>query len=260
MTALQSQETPAPETPVRLIAGNWKMNGLAASLVEARALATVLAADPVDSRVALCPPSTLIARMAEAVGAGPVELGGQDCHDRDSGAFTGSVSAAMLADSGARLVILGHSERREAFGETDSEVASKVEAALRAGLEPIVCVGESLEIREAGRAVAVVTAQVAASLPESLVGRAFAVAYEPIWAIGTGLTPTLEQIAEVHAAVRTAMVERLGPAARRAPILYGGSLKPDNAVDILAVPEVGGGLVGGASLKADEFLRIVRAA
>ncbi|MBL0947739.1 triose-phosphate isomerase [Brevundimonas sp.] len=248
------------ETPVKLIVGNWKMNGLAASLDEAGALRQALEADPVDARVGLCPPATLIAQMAGKLGAGPVELGGQDCHQKDSGAFTGSISAAMLADAGARLVILGHSERREGLGETDADVAAKVEAALRAGLEPIICVGESLDTREAGRAVAFVTEQVRASLPEALRDRRFAVAYEPIWAIGTGLTPTLEQIGEVHGAIRATLAERLGESGRRAPILYGGSMKPDNAAEILAVPDVGGGLVGGASLKADDFIRIIRAA
>ena len=177
-----------------------------------------------------------------------------------AGAFTGSVSAEMLADAGATLVILGHSERRAAFNESDADVAAKVEAAVAAGLEPIVCVGETLVQREAGEAVAVVSAQVEKSLPDSLAERPFAVAYEPVWAIGTGLTPTLEQIAEVHAAVRTALVRRLGQAATRTPILYGGSVKPENAAEILATAEVGGALVGGASLKAEDFLKIIRAA
>ncbi len=244
---------------VKLIAGNWKMNGLTASLAEAKALMTALEADPAACRVALCPPATLIAQMAWATQGGTVELGGQDCHTQSKGAFTGSISAAMLADAGARLVILGHSERRAGCGETDAAVAAKVEAALDAGLEPIICVGETLAQREAGDAVAVVRSQIAGSLPEALAGTTFAVAYEPVWAIGTGLTPTLDQIAEVHAAVRAAMVERLGEGGRLAPILYGGSVKPSNAAEILAVPEVGGALVGGASLKADDFLGIIRA-
>lgn len=246
--------------PVKLIAGNWKMNGLSASLDEARALREALDAEPSMARVALCPPATLLARMALTVKDGPVELGGQDCHAEASGAYTGSISAGMLADAGAGLVILGHSERRAGLGETDAMVAAKVEAALSAGLEPIVCVGETLAEREAGQAEAVVSAQVAGSLPTSLSGRPFAVAYEPVWAIGTGLTPTLEQIAAVHAAVRAAMVERLGESGRTAPILYGGSVKPSNAAEILAVPEVGGALVGGASLKAADFLGIIRGA
>lgn len=245
---------------VKLVAGNWKMNGLGASLGEAEALAKALQEQAAACRVALCPPATLTERMARALEGGTVELGGQDCHAEASGAFTGSVSAAMLADAGATLVILGHSERRAGFGETDADVAAKVEAALAAGLEPIICIGETLAEREAGQAVAVVSRQVAGSLPDSLSGKAFAVAYEPVWAIGTGLTPTLGQIEEVHAAVRAAMVAKLGEGGRVAPILYGGSVKPSNAAEILAVAEVGGALVGGASLKAEDFLGIIRAA
>lgn len=245
---------------VKLVAGNWKMNGLGASLGEAEALAKALQEQAAACRVALCPPATLIDRMARVLADGPVEVGGQDCHAEASGAFTGSVSADMLIDAGASLVILGHSERRAGFGETDADVAAKVETALAAGLEPIICIGETLAEREAGQAVEVVSRQVAGSLPSSLSGKAFAVAYEPVWAIGTGLTPTLEQIEEVHAAVRAAMIARLGEGGRVAPILYGGSVKPSNAAEILAVAEVGGALVGGASLKAEDFLGIIRAA
>ena len=236
------------------------MNGTGAALDEATALAAALTAEPAAARVALCPPAPLIERLARAVEGSVVAVGGQDCHAEASGAFTGDVSAGMLADAGAGLVILGHSERRALHGETDADVAAKVEAALAAGLEPIICVGETLAQREAGEAVAVVQAQVAGSLPTSLNGKAFSVAYEPVWAIGTGLTPTVEQIEEVHRAVRAAMVERLGEAARKAPILYGGSVKPSNASEILKTPEVGGALVGGASLKAEDFLGIIRAA
>ena len=243
----------------KLIAGNWKMNGVGESLEEAAALRVALDAEAANCRVALCPPATLIDRMAQTLGGSSIEIGGQDCHFEKSGAFTGSVSADMLSDAGANLVILGHSERRAGFGETDADVAAKAEAALAAGLEPIICVGETLEQREAGQAVAVVSAQVIGSLPASLADKAFAVAYEPVWAIGTGLTPTLEQIEEVHAAVRAAIIERLGQGGAKAPILYGGSVKPSNAKEILAVPEVGGALVGGASLKADDFLGIIRA-
>lgn len=245
---------------VKLVAGNWKMNGLGASLAEAETLEKALKEQAAACRVALCPPATLIDRMAQALKGGVVEIGGQDCHAEASGAYTGSVSAAMVRDAGAALVILGHSERRAGFGETDADVAAKVEAALAAGLEPIICIGETLQEREAGQAVEVVSRQVAGSLPASLAGKAFAVAYEPVWAIGTGLTPTLEQIEEVHAAVRAAMVARLGEGGRAAPILYGGSVKPSNAKEILAVAEVGGALVGGASLKAEDFLGIIRAA
>ncbi len=239
----------------RLIAGNWKMNGLSADLAQVLALKRALDDTPAACRVALCPPATLVARLADAVAGGAVEVGGQDCHAAGSGAYTGSISAAMLKDAGGGLVILGHSERRAGFGETDADVAAKVEAALAAGLEPIVCVGETLAEREAGRAVEVVRRQVSGSLPQVLTGQPFAVAYEPVWAIGTGLTPTLDQIAEVHAAVRAAMVETLGQGGRAAPILYGGSVKPSNAAEILSTAEV-----GGASLKAEDFLGIIRAA
>jgi triosephosphate isomerase len=243
--------------PVPLIAGNWKMNGLAASLDEARAIADGAAGSP--GRVAICPPSVLIHQMAELLAGTSVLVGGQDVHWEYFGAYTGDVSAEMLADAGAKLVILGHSERRAGHRETDSDVARKVQAALRAGLEPIVCVGELLEERKAGRALEVVTGQVRASLPQDLAGRPFSVAYEPVWAIGTGLTPTTPEIEEMHRAIRAILVEMFGEAARAAPILYGGSVKPSNAAEILHADEVGGALVGGASLKADDFLAIVRA-
>jgi triosephosphate isomerase len=243
----------------KLIAGNWKMNGLGGSLAEVAALRAALAEAAPACRVALCPPATLVERMAQAAG-NDIEIGGQDCRAETHGAFTGDVSAAMLGDAGATLVILGHSERRQGHGETDALVASKAGAALAAGLSPIICVGETLDQREAGRAVEVVRGQIMASLPLDLAGADFAVAYEPVWAIGTGLTPTLEQIEEVHRAVRAAMIERLGPGVAATPILYGGSVKPDNAREILAVPEVGGALVGGASLKAADFLGIIRGA
>ncbi len=235
------------------------MNGLAAALEEARKLAQALGGEPARARVALCPPSTLVARMAEVLDGSSVELGGQDCRPETNGAFTGDISAEMLADAGARLVILGHSERRAGYGETDALVAEKATAALRAGLEPIVCVGETLAEREAGRAVEVVQAQAAGSLPEALRDHAFSVAYEPVWAIGSGLTPSLDEIAEVHAAIRQSLNRAFGEAGDRAPILYGGSVKPSNAAEILKTPEVGGALVGGASLKADDFLGIIRA-
>jgi triosephosphate isomerase len=212
------------------------------------------------ARVAICPPAVLIHRMAQALAGTPVLVGGQDSHEEDSGAFTGDISAEMLEDAGARLVILGHSERRAGYRETDARVARKVTAALRAGLEPIVCVGETLEERKAGQALAVVTGQVRASLPPELAGHPFSVAYEPVWAIGTGLTPTTAEIEEMHRAIRATLVETLGAAGRTAPILYGGSVKPSNAAEILHADEVGGALVGGASLKAGDFLAIVQAA
>jgi triosephosphate isomerase len=246
--------------PRPLIAGNWKMNGLSADLEQARLLAEALAGEPAAARVALCPPATLVSRMAEALRGSEVLVGGQDCHAQAKGAFTGDISAEMLADAGAQLVILAHSERRAGYGETDDKARAKVLAALRGGLEPIICVGETLSEREAGRTLAVVETQVQMSLPEELQGTAFAVAYEPVWAIGTGHTPTLEQIEEVHVGIRDLLASRFGDSGRAAPILYGGSMNPKNAAEILKVAEVGGGLVGGASLKCEDFIQIVRGA
>jgi triosephosphate isomerase len=247
-------------TPRPLIAGNWKMNGLAASLDEARAVAAAVEERPAAARVAICAPATLVHRLADLLGGSGVAVGGQDCRAEESGAFTGDISAEMLADAGATLVILGHSERRAGYGETDGLVAAKVEAAIRAGLEPIVCVGETLAEREAGRTLEIVTGQVRGSLPQTLARRDFAVAYEPVWAIGTGLTPTLEQIEEVHIAIRGVLREQFGDWGAAIPILYGGSVKPSNAAEILKAREVGGALVGGASLKAADFLTIIEAA
>jgi triosephosphate isomerase len=247
-------------TPRPLIAGNWKMNGLTEALDQARAVAAALDAKPAGARVAICPPSTLLDRLSQALEGSTVLTGGQDCHAKASGAHTGDVSAPMLIDAGASLVILGHSERRDDHGETSALVAAKVETALATGLEPIVCVGESLAQREAGSAIAVVTGQIRESLPAGLAGRAFAVAYEPIWAIGTGRTATVADIAEMHAAIRAELAAMFGDHGATVPILYGGSVKPDNAVEILATAEVGGALVGGASLKATDFLAIIGAA
>lgn len=243
--------------PRTLIAGNWKMNGTAAALAQAQAVAAGLGAT--GARVAICPPATLVARMAEAMAGTAVAVGGQDCHAQASGAFTGDVAAELLADAGATMVIVGHSERRAGHGETDADVSAKTAAALRAGLEPIVCVGETLDQRKAGQTLAVVTGQVRGSLPAELAGTAFSVAYEPVWAIGTGLTPTTPEIEEVHRAIRATLVELFGEAGRGAPILYGGSVKPGNAAEILHADEVGGALVGGASLLSDDFLGIIRA-
>jgi len=242
-----------------LIAGNWKMYGVEAYLEQARLLADALTTEPARARVAVCPPATLIHRLAQAVRGTSVEVGAQDCRCETQGAFTGDVSAEMLLDAGASLVILGHSERRTAYTEDDALISRKIEAAVRAGLEPIVCVGEQLEQRQAGQALAVVRAQAEQSLPDSLGGRSFAVAYEPVWAIGSGLTPTTEQIEEVHQLIRQVLTQRFGSAGDRTPVLYGGSVKPANAAEILALPGVDGALVGGASLKAEDFLPIVRA-
>lgn len=247
-------------TPRRLIAGNWKMHGLAAALDEARAIAAALDEQPPGARVAICPPATLLSRMADTLAGSGVAVGGQDCRPEREGAFTGCLSAEMLADAGATMVIVGHSERRGYYGETSAQVAAKVEAALRAGLEPIVCVGETADQRAAGREREVVLAQIAESLPDALAGRAFAVAYEPVWAIGSGRTPSIEEIEAVHGEIRAALRQRWGEANGLAPILYGGSVNGGNAAAILAASEVGGALVGGASLTATQFLPIVRAA
>ena len=234
------------------------MNGLSPDLDEARAIAVAVEQGAYGARVALCPPATLIERMGRELVGMPVAVGGQDCRVEKNGAFTGDVSAEMLAEAGASLVILGHSERRAGHGETDQIVSAKVEAALWAGLEPIICVGETLEQRKAGRALEIVTGQVRGSLPLALSSKAFCVAYEPVWAIGTGLTPTSAEIAEVHAAVRETLTALFGTAGAGVPILYGGSVKPSNARELMAVENVDGALIGGASLKAADFLAIYR--
>lgn len=241
----------------RLVAGNWKMNGTSADLGEVEAIAA--AADQIpDADSALCLPATLIERAARAVPG--FAIGGQDVHQSASGAHTGCISAGMLVDAGARLTIVGHSERREAQHESDADVRAKAEAALAAGLVVILCVGESDAVREAGNAIAVVSAQVDASLPRNIGGpEDFAVAYEPIWAIGTGKVPTMADIGEMHAALRERLVAAYGDRGRDVRILYGGSVKASNAAEIFAVPEVGGALVGGASLKAADFVPIVEA-
>ena len=236
------------------------MNGLSAALDEARAVAAGLDRRPAAARVALFPPATLLHRLAEAVEGSFVLVGGQDCHAQAKGAHTGDVSAEMIADAGGTLVIVGHSERRTDHGETCARVAAKAQAAIDAGLEPIICVGESLAQREAGEAVAFVVDQIRNSLPASLTGKAFNVAYEPLWAIGTGRVASVDNIVEMHAAIRAELIARLGDQGATVPILYGGSVKPDNAREILAAPEVGGALVGGASLKAKDFLAIIEAA
>ena len=247
-------------TPRPLIAGNWKMNGLSAALDEARTVAAGLERQPAGARVAIFPPATLLHRLAEAVEGAHLLTGGQDCHGQRSGAHTGDISAEMIADAGGTLVIVGHSERRTDHGETCQQAAAKAEAAIAAGLEPIVCVGESLAQREAGEAVAFVVGQLHNSLPPSLAGKAFNVAYEPLWAIGTGHVASVDNIIEMHAAIRAELIALFGEQGATIQILYGGSVKPENAREILAAPEVGGALVGGASLKAKDFLAIIEAA
>jgi triosephosphate isomerase len=241
----------------KLVAGNWKMHGLSADLAEIRAIAEASRQHPqVD--VALCVPSILIERAARAVPG--FAIGGQDVHFEPKGAHTGCTSAEMLLDAGAVLTIVGHSERRESQRESDPEVKSKAEAALSAGLNVILCVGESLDLREAGKAVDTVVGQLEASLPEELAAEAeLAIAYEPIWAIGTGKIPTVAEIAEMHAAIRSRLGQRY-PSGGTIRILYGGSVKASNAGEIFSIPNVDGALVGGASLKAADFMPIVAAA
>ena len=230
-----------------LIIGNWKMNGLLAGLSEAKAIAEGASG---GSQLVICPPSTLLAAMSDLLKDTDVQTGGQDCHPKETGAHTGRISAEMVADAGARYCIIGHSECREELGDSDSLLGEKTEAVLRAGLVPIFCVGESLETRDAGEAEDFVREQlkVVTDKADKLI-----VAYEPIWAIGTGRTPSIDDIASMHAAMRATLGDQT-------PLLYGGSVKPGNAAEILAVDNVDGALVGGASLKATDFLAIAGAA
>jgi triosephosphate isomerase len=244
-----------------LVAGNWKMNGLAAALSEARkvrdSLAASSAANAID--VMICPPATLVAALAETAAGSALIVGGQDCHANPSGAHTGDISAEMLADAGAKAVIVGHSERRMDHGEMDRDVKAKAAAAHRAGLLAIVCVGETAGERANGLTLAVVGRQLAGSLPEGATGANTVIAYEPVWAIGTGLTPTPADVGEVHASIRRALSRLAGEEGNRMRILYGGSVKPSNAAELMRVPDVNGALVGGASLKADDFRGIIAA-
>ena len=239
-----------------LFAGNWKMNGTGKSLSEV----AELAASEIKPglKVLICPPATLISRMADALRKTGIEVGGQDCHDKPSGAYTGEISAKMLNDAGATYVILGHSERRQNRGESDSSVRAKVSVAWRADLITIVCVGETEEQRNKGETLAIVESQIDQSIPDGANSDNLVIAYEPVWAIGTGKTPTLDQIAEVHEFIRNYCIDRFGEVEGHCiRLLYGGSMKPDNARDILGIENVNGGLIGGASLKASDLLGII---
>jgi len=243
--------------PRPLVAGNWKMNGLAASVAELNAIIAGAASKPVAADLMICPPATLIASFAKAAAGSKVAIGAQDCHAEASGAFTGDLSAEMLKDAGASAVIVGHSERRALHGESDEAVRAKAIAANRAGLTAILCVGETKEEREAGATIARIGRQLDGSLPDRL--DRLVIAYEPVWAIGTGLTPTPGDVAEVHKMIRNYLISKdkaVGPSVR---ILYGGSVKPQNAAELMAVANVNGALVGGASLKAADFLGIAAA-
>jgi triosephosphate isomerase len=242
------------------VAGNWKMNGLSGSLGEIEAMRRAAdAGEAGEAELAVCPPATLLAQAASKLKGGRLGLGAQDCATEVSGAFTGDISAAMLKDAGATYVIVGHSERRRLHHETDALVRAKAEAALNAGLAAIVCVGETRAERDAGQADAVVTRQVKGSLPPGGAPETLVVAYEPIWAIGTGLMPKPADVAEMHKAIRTLLGAIYGGAGSKMRILYGGSVKADNCGHFLRLENVDGALVGGASLKAQEFLAIAAA-
>lgn len=248
------------ERPRPLVAGNWKMNGLQASLAVAEAVRDGLDAGlAARIDVLVCPPATLVGATAAALKGSAVQVGGQDVHAEANGAYTGNVSAEMLADLGARYTIVGHSERRAYHHESDADIRAKALAARRAGLVAIICVGETREEREAGRTLEVVGGQLAGSLPDGATAADTVIAYEPVWAIGTGLTPTIDDVAQVHALIRKGLEGRLGAEGAKLRILYGGSVKPSNAAELMGVANVDGALVGGASLKAEDFLGIAAA-
>jgi len=239
----------------KLAAGNWKMNGAAGSLAEIDALAKAHPDPTCD--VLICPPATLLSRLSDRASGTAIQSGGQDCHAAVSGAHTGDISAQMIADAGGSHVIVGHSERRADHGETDADIVAKTQAVWGADLVAVICVGETLAEREAGQTINIVAAQLAGSIPDGATGDTTVIAYEPVWAIGTGKVPTLEEIAEVHADIRARLTARFGPAGDDMSILYGGSVKPSNADEIFGVPDVDGALVGGASLKAEDFGGII---
>jgi len=241
-----------------LIAGNWKMNGLTPQLAEIEAIATCVAETPPFADILICPPSTLITRAVQ-VAAGRIAIGGQDCRKEIAGAFTGGISAEMLRDAGASTVIVGHSERRQHYGETNALVAAKAKAAMRAGILAIICIGETKSQRQEGKALSACGDQISKSVPEDITSSANAIGYEPLWAIGTGESATHEEIAEVHAHIRQCLVARFGAEGKKVRILCGGSVDPINAREILALPEVGGVLVGGESLKTADFEAIIKA-
>lgn len=242
-----------------LIAGNWKMNGLQASVEVAKEVSEGLQAQPDVADCLICPPATLLASMSTMTSGTRLMTGGQDCHASPSGAHTGDISSEMISDAGGAYVIVGHSERRADHGESSADVAAKAEAAFSAGLVPIICVGETLEEREAGKTMQIISAQLEQSIPESAKDMTFVVAYEPVWAIGTGKVATEEQVDEVHGQIRTHLTSRFGEHGASTPLLYGGSMKPGNAAGLLALENVNGGLIGGASLKASDFLAIYAA-
>ena len=247
-------------TPRPLVAGNWKMNGTRASLEEIRSLAGMLDGGEFACGVMICPPATLLHEASELARGTGIEIGSQDCHQNVSGAHTGDISAVMLKDAGATAVIVGHSERRADHGETDAVVSTKAAAVHAAGLVAIICVGETLEQRKAGETLSVITSQINGSLPEGVSAQNTVIAYEPVWAIGSGLTPTVDEVAQVHTHIRQTLADSLGAGeATGITLQYGGSVKPSNAVELMAADNVNGALVGGASLKAEDFFGIISA-
>ncbi len=239
-----------------LIAGNWKMNGLKSSLAEFEAMLADAGALAGKADLLVCPPATLIAFFADKLGGSKLTIGAQDCHPKPSGAHTGDLAAEMLADAGATAIIVGHSERRADHGESDALVRQKAEAAWRAGLTAIVCIGETREQRDAGQTLDICGGQLKGSLPDGATAANLVVAYEPVWAIGTGLTPTAQDVEQVHRFIRDVLVARFNREGAQVRILYGGSVKPSNAAELMGVANVNGALVGGASLKAADFLAI----
>jgi len=243
---------------MQFVAGNWKMNGLRANLAEIAAICEGVA--HAGCEVAICPPATLIAAAAETAAGTRLMIGGQDCHQKDAGAHTGDISAEMIADAGGKLVIVGHSERRTDHGDSDDVVRAKAEAVIRAGLIAIVCIGETEDEHRSGATLAVLARQIAGSVPDDATAEKLVIAYEPVWAIGSGMTPSEDDISNAHAHIRARLAAKIGTKADSTLILYGGSVKPSNASAILSVNDVDGALVGGASLKAADFLEIVAAA
>ena len=239
-----------------LIAGNWKMNGLKSSMAEFDAMLAGAGAVAGKADLLVCPPATLIAGFADKARGSKLKVGAQDCHPKASGAYTGDISAEMLSDAGASAIIVGHSERRADHGESDALIRQKAEAAWRAGLIAIVCIGETRAQRDAGQTLDICGGQLKGSLPDAATAANLVVAYEPVWAIGTGLTPTAQDVEQVHRFIRRALTDRFNGEGGRIRILYGGSVKPSNAAELMGVANVNGALVGGASLKAADFLAI----
>ena len=247
------------ETAIRpLVAGNWKMNGTTAALREPRLLGAMLKGVKLKCDVLVCPPATILRRAKAVMKGGKIKVGGQDCHAAAAGAHTGDISAEMLKDAGAAMVIVGHSERRSNHKETDEQVAAKAKAAHRAGLVAIVCIGETLDERKGGKTLEVLSRQLKGSIPEGANSTNTVIAYEPVWAIGTGLTASTAEVAEAHSHIRADIGKIMGTEGTKTRILYGGSVKPSNAAELMGAANVNGALVGGASLKASDFIGIIK--